>query len=450
VRGTVVDSLAEGAALAGAIVQLAPVSSPGGGGGRSMVTDANGAFQFDSVAPGRYVAGFFHPTLDSLGLQMPIRSVEVGSAEVVVQLGVPSGAAIMTSVCGPATGSGADDGSGLLLGTVRDAASGAPIAGSEALVEWMELVIGDGAIAREMQQLPAVTSATGTFAVCDVPSDTPVQLSAVLGADTSGFAEVTVPARGLLHRDVYLGRGDGVSRGAAASGEADIASVGEWPARRGSAIVTGVIVTDRGEPIEGAQVSDLSSGVADTSRAEGRFRLTALPAGTTTIEARAIGYRPVRTSVDARAGVPDSVRIAFTEPVDMLDRVTVYGERRTNWDRDAFMRRMQSGLGRYLGMDDIEKRHAFAVTDLLRGFPGVRIVQTRMGESILIRDCAPAVVLDGVPVMDGATTIRSIIAPVDVGGIEVYNSGAFMPPDFAGYANGCGLIAVWTKYRLAR
>ena len=402
------------------------------------------------VAPGRHLAGFFHPTLDSLGLQMPVRSVEVGTGDVVVRLGVPSGASIMASVCGSTAGDGMNSGSGLLLGTVRDAGSGAPIAGSEALVEWMELVISDSAIVREMQQLHGVASATGTFAVCDVPTDTPVQLSAVLGADSSGFAEVTVPPRGLLHRDVFLGRDDRAASGAAVREARDSARVGRPPARRGGAIVTGVVVTDRGEPIEGAQVSDLSSGVADTSRAEGRFRLTGMPAGTTTIEARAIGYRPVRTSVDARAGVPDSVRIAFAEPVDMLERVTVFGEQRTNWDRDAFMRRMQSGQGRYLGMDDIEKRNAFAVTDLLRGIPGVRIVPGRTGESILIRDCAPTVVLDGVPVISGASIIRNIIAPIDVGGIEVYNSGAFVPPEFSTYLNGCGLVAIWTRYRLSR
>jgi hypothetical protein len=95
-------------------------------------------------------------------------------------------------------------------------------------------------------------------------------------------------------------------------------------------------------------------------------------------------------------------------------------------------------------------RNAFAVTDLLRGMPGVRIVPNRGGETILIRDCTPAVFLDGIPVMSGASTIRDLIAPVDIGGVEVYNSGMFVPPEFAMYARGCGVVVLWTKYRLTR
>src|SRR4051812_34488145 len=72
VAGLVTDSIGK-IPLRGAIVQLAPDS----GAERHAITDSLGRFEFSSVAPGRYLIGFIHPLLDSIGLEPTIRAITV-------------------------------------------------------------------------------------------------------------------------------------------------------------------------------------------------------------------------------------------------------------------------------------------------------------------------------------------------------------------------------------
>src|ERR1051325_1132774 len=75
VRGVVYDSVGR-APLAGAVVQLAPVGERMAA-QRSVTADAAGRFTLDSLPAGGYVVGFFHPLLDSLGIEPPLRRVDV-------------------------------------------------------------------------------------------------------------------------------------------------------------------------------------------------------------------------------------------------------------------------------------------------------------------------------------------------------------------------------------
>ena len=66
VIGTVTDSVNHHP-LAGAMIQLANDSAKIV---KSATSDSLGGFRIDSLAPGSYIIGFFHPTLDSLGLDL--------------------------------------------------------------------------------------------------------------------------------------------------------------------------------------------------------------------------------------------------------------------------------------------------------------------------------------------------------------------------------------------
>lgn len=113
VRGTVVDSLTA-RALAGAIVQIARESNPAPL--RTDTTDAAGRFQFNDVSPGRYVIGFSHPALDSLGIDIADRSLTLtGGASPEVLLAIPSGRTLVTSLCGASVDT---DSTGLFIGRV--------------------------------------------------------------------------------------------------------------------------------------------------------------------------------------------------------------------------------------------------------------------------------------------------------------------------------------------
>jgi hypothetical protein len=89
------------APLAGAIVQL--VSADGTPRfGRSAISDSLGRFTVVDVPSGRYMIGFFHPMLDSLGLEPILREIEVVDEQPVrADLAIPSPARLRDAICGP-------------------------------------------------------------------------------------------------------------------------------------------------------------------------------------------------------------------------------------------------------------------------------------------------------------------------------------------------------------
>src|SRR5881396_1125291 len=98
VVGTLTDSVNH-RPLAGALVQLV---ADAGGGVKSATSDSLGGFRIEAVAPGSYIIGFFHPTLDSLGIDLLPKRVVVRGAEQRVDLAVPSAWTVVTQLC-PAT-----------------------------------------------------------------------------------------------------------------------------------------------------------------------------------------------------------------------------------------------------------------------------------------------------------------------------------------------------------
>src|SRR5678816_1326641 len=87
--------------------------------GRTASSDSLGRFAFTDVPDGRYTLGFFHPMLDSLGVEAPLKGVSVaGQRSVETELAIPSPARLHSAICGkPAKG----DSSALIVGVVRDA-----------------------------------------------------------------------------------------------------------------------------------------------------------------------------------------------------------------------------------------------------------------------------------------------------------------------------------------
>lgn len=442
-HGTVVDSLA-GGPLAGATVQLVRSDRPLQG--LTAVTDAGGNFGFGALEPGRYVVVFFHPRLDSLGLQMPLRAVDVGVGETALALATPSAGTIAAATCGPPSA----DSTGLVLAQVRDADTGASLPGSAVRVSWSELVMGGGGLRSSRLMAEAVADDAGRVALCSIPTDVPVIASAELAGAASGPVELVVPPRGFVHRDLRIGRGTAAEVIATATDADDDSFV----QRRGSARLVGTVRTADGRPVPHAGVMVHGTAAADTTGPNGTFVLNALPAGSYTLEARAIGWQPWRMAVNLASARTDTARVVLTQAVQALDRVTVYGKpSRGSRDLEGFLRRQHSGYGRYLGQEQIERRNAFDVTDLLRDVPSLRIVQG--GESmfdkvILLRKCVPTVYLDGHEVRDGATSIRDMVTPIELAGIEVYNSPTSAPPELLpNYKKyDCGVVAFWTKWRM--
>ncbi|MDF1505772.1 TonB-dependent receptor, partial [Roseisolibacter sp. H3M3-2] len=447
-QGVAWDSLS-GAPLVGALVQFAHETEPSRP-ARTAVSDSLGRWRIDTMPSGPYIGGFFHPTLDALGLEPPtFRALIAGDSTARLDLGIPGPSRMRALLCGAAAG----DSTGGIIGTLRDATSQEPLAGATLSVGWREVVIARGSIRSERRRVPVVARSTGTFLACGVPTDTPVELDAVAPGRASGVVEVRVPVGAVVRRDMLLGDSAtlvAVARAAAAppSDSTGAAPVGLRVA--GGATLRGTVTTPNGEPLARAQVALAGTGRTATTSTGGAFVLDSLPGGTFGLEARAVGYAPVSTPVDLGPGRTTNVRLAFGERAQQLSSVVVRGKRTraSSFLEDFAARRRRSAGGRFLGPAELERRPLLYMTDALRLTPNLRVYPAR-GFGYVVRgrgDCVPSVYLDGTLVFNGADDLDQIVPPSQVLAVEIYGSAATPPPEFGGLSGGgCGTVVIWTK-----
>lgn len=447
VSGVVFDSISS-RPLAGAVVQLVPTQETTHA--WSALTGANGAFAFDSVEAGTYMLGFYHPMLDSLGIEPPLSRVSVRSSrDVRAPLAIPSGATLRTTFCGSRA---VTDTLGVFIGFVRSASDGLPRPHSRVRVQWSEITIGVGGMRQETPVIEGEASEAGGVAICGIPANGSVLLRAWSGSDSSSFAEFEVPVSGVLRRDIFVGamRAETVpDTGADSTG---IVST----VLRGNGAVRGVVRRPDGAPIEGARLSVMGSGVEVTSASAGTYAMRALPAGTRVLEVRALGFLPVRKPVDIMEQGETVVDLRMEAVGTFLDTVrvtarSVYASR----ERREFEQRRRQGFGTFMDEDFIEKRQPFYVADLFRMTPGVRVVPGTFGERLLMRGmgfrdfCMPTVFVDGMRVMNLDGDLDAIVNVSSIRLIEVYPRAGMVPVQFQAF-EGCGSVVIWTGTRTVR
>lgn len=453
VTGFVYDSIAD-APLAGATVQL--VSDPDRQSLRSTTSDTGGFFRIAGVKPGRYIIGFFHPSLDVLGVDVRPAVLQVARGHSDVSLGSPGIESVREAVCANAPRMpGGPGGTGLILGRVHDADTESGIPRAKVVVTWNEVTVGPAGIRSARRRLPVTANESGVYAACGLPDDGTFVLSAESAKRESGLVEVKLPAeRPIARRDFALGdsasavvatdtSGTTTAPGSAAvSGTARGARV-----LHGTARLAGTVRNQEGAPVANARLFVWGSGVTGATRADGGYTLTGLPAGTFSLEVRAIGYDPQRTGVDLRSNRTVTANVTLGDRVQVLAdiRVTAKNDRRTR-DLNGFEdRARRGGWGKYFHEDDITKMSPVLASDILRRVPGMNVSPSGgMGYTIQGRGgCTPDVFLDGMPITDGATDLDQIVQPSQITGIEVYNGQAGTPVEFS--RNSCGAVVIWTK-----
>jgi hypothetical protein len=441
ISGVVYDSIAK-APLAGADIQLVAADNPALL-GPTATSDASGHYTLADVPDGRYKLGFFHPMLDSIGVDLPLRDVTVTAHRSLhADLAIPAPARIRSAVCGKAA---TQDQGALVLGIVRDANDGSPAAGVNVTGEWMEIAIDKGGMFRRMPTRTATTGDNGWFALCNVPRGGTMSLSATRGADSTDRIEVDVPAEGFLRHELYIG----TTRTVASS--APVQSSGILAAKPilmhyGNGRLTGTVIAGAtGKPLPGAQVT-IVGGPRVTANESGEFILSDAPMGTRMLEVRSLGYYPDRRRVDVVAGAPP-VRVVLSTFRAVLDTVKIRARRLADKHDSGFEeRKRSSGSGKFLTAEDIAKRGAIFTSGIFRSIPGVRVI----GDSIQMRGafeewCSPEFYVDGrFLYTQGGEELDSEMLPKDIAAIEVY-SGAYVPPQFSQGMGGCGAIVIWTK-----
>src|SRR5918996_917514 len=177
VIGSVRDSTTD-KALVGAVVQIALTEAIRTA--RSTRTDDRGRFRFDSIVPGEYFATFFHPAVDSLGVQAPVRRVRLGARDPDrLDLAIPSVERVITALC---PGTQSSDSSAVLVGEVRDADTGQPLADATVLGYWVDFIIDREGLRTVPQGVRTSAGSEGTFALCHLPAGGQVAVQASAGA----------------------------------------------------------------------------------------------------------------------------------------------------------------------------------------------------------------------------------------------------------------------------
>lgn len=437
VSGVVRDSIAR-LPLAGAIVQLVSADrTPRFS--RSAISDSLGRYSVPDVPAGRFMLGFFHAILDSLGLEPTLREVEVvGTHPVRADLGIPSPSRLRDAICGPRT---PDNRGAIVVGVVRSARDGAPSAGAEVIGEWVEYAFRSDGLVRHHPRLVATTEANGWFALCNVPGAGTLSIGASRGADSTDLIEVTVPVDGFLRRELYLG----ASRTVVRDGGAGADTVPPSHRRLGDGQLRGTVFSADGQAVAGAVVS-MPDGPQARTNDRGEWTLVEVPSGTRTLEVRAISFYPHRRAVDVVAGAAP-VRVALMTFRAVLDTVRVTAARLADRGSGFEHRRLNSGLGRFLTREDIARRAVLATSDLFRTVAGMRVESLILMRSAF-GDCSPSLYLDGnlVPTLaDGLTAIDidAWVRPREIAGIEIYFDQ--VPAQFQLGPTGCGAIVIWTK-----
>jgi len=207
--------------------------------------------------------------------------------------------------------------------------------------------------------------------------------------------------------------------------------------------ITGVVrAAAKGPVLEGARVVLLGTTLSVTTSKRGEFVFNGLVPGKYVIQASAIGYATLSSEIEVKG--KETLQVEFeAEPEGVrLPDLTV--AEKPNLPPE-FVRRSESGGGRYMSRADIERRNASTLGDLLRTVPGLRVSCSSFPCRIQLvrasRNCPMAYWLDGTPADAGIVLLQP---PRDLDGVEIYSGLAETPPELF-QVNTCGALAVWTR-----
>jgi hypothetical protein len=427
--GVVRDSLLTGGPLANAVLWIE-------GTPREARTNLNGQFRFDSLPAGAYQVTFSHPVFDAAGIAAPRWHIDVPPEGLHgVVLATPSA----DSRYGAACPRGRREGTGYVIGLVKDAAADSALAGASVNAMWSEISVSrTTGVTTNRRNARAVTGPRGEFVMCGVPNNSEVTVWAALGTAATGLVTLDLEGRTLAARLFSIG----LPRGTASD------------STRLTATLEGTVKTIEGEPVADARVFVRGSRAVGRTSGSGSFSLSGLPLGTQVAEVAAIGYAAGRQTVDLRPGAPVRTEFIVAKSVQTLPTIETVGRVGAGADVSTFLERARRSQGHFITEEDIHKRGAIQFEDILRTVPGVQIVPVGQGwRAISSRgivnmqgDCPFNYFVDGAHFPFEHNSSDPFPIPVtDIMAMEIYAGTAQIPAEFQRMANSCGAIVIWTK-----
>ncbi|MCG8466892.1 MAG: carboxypeptidase regulatory-like domain-containing protein [Gemmatimonadetes bacterium] len=312
-------------------------------------------------------------------------------------------------------------------GTIRDEFTGVLLPGAH--VRATRYPVGRPQAAKSIE---VIADKNARYRVCDIPVEHALTLR-VSAADREG-PELEIPSpRGLVQRDLTV----------------RVAGPGDMAGR--------IVDRDTGAPIAAADVIVADDGARTQTDADGYFRLDDVPPGDHVVQVAHLGFEPLFETITIVADRTVDLRVEMSvDPIELEPLVvTAIRDRRLEirgyYDRRLWAER--TGLGTFIGDEEIRRRAPALTSSLFREIPGITV------ECRGTRDCVVKPTRTGCAQMNiflnGAlalgerradpVTVDELVLPGEIVGVEAYAGGASIPPEFAGASGRCGAIAIWTR-----
>ena len=431
IAGVVLDSL-NGRYLAGAEVIIEGAKA-------TLVTDSVGKFRLDNLPPGTYQVGIFHPLLDTLGLSLATKPFHLGAdSATYIVLSVPSAATIIHGACPPRPRS---QGTSAVIGHVNDPETLEPVSGADVSIAWTEIEVSkEIGVRRTPRVIRDVTDATGAYHLCGLPNSMQATLQAKRG--NSVTAEVPIAlgdeATELFTRTLLLSRADS-------------------DAKEGNAAVSGKVVLEGTPVAAGTRVELVGTGKIALTNEQGEFSLSKLPSGSHVLLARHLGFGAQAVAVDLTSRAPQRVTVKLPKFVATLEPVVVKAKREGSLEKVGFSQRQKSGMGYYIGPDQLANMHPQYVSDVLRRVPGLQVSSSGQGPDVVSSsrgvssisggDCVQYY-LDDMPWMSAEPgDINNFVNGSEIAAVEVYQP-ANVPAEYTRAGSGCTTIVLWTHFKI--
>jgi hypothetical protein len=238
----------------------------------------------------------------------------------------------------------------------------------------------------------------------------------------------------------------------------------------------GVYDQGTGQPVVGAEVTDLTSGKSMTTSQSGAISLKFLQPGIALLRIRKVGYEaklvPITTTVTDTVSVTVIIEpIAVQLPGALTTAAPDPGAKLSEFED-----RQRLGVGHFITRQELEQNRDRQLADVMQSLlPSIRITRAKRasaawatssrGTQSFVRNCPKldefdvlsgagcacyaAVYLDGALVYcgnDGESLFNvNDIRPDGVAAIEYYASSAQIPAKYSGTRTTCGLILIWTR-----
>jgi hypothetical protein len=231
--------------------------------------------------------------------------------------------------------------------------------------------------------------------------------------------------------------------------------------------ILGVYDLRTGEPVEGADVTDVMTRTTARTTKTGTVSLAFLGNEGSLVRITKVGYEPQSMLIGTAANDTTPVTVVLAPSATKLPAVVTRDSASAMSPglRGFDERRASSNGGQFIAAAELRKADNRRLSDVLRRLNGARIIcrrdrptcslnNTRQSTryAILGGACHPDIYLDGSIAVDGsdATPESHDVDAFNVNtlaGVEYYAGAASVPGQFNRTGSSCGVLLLWTRER---